>query len=133
MFQEALLKVLPPDVEAAAKTGLVLDVEQTRIARLDMLQMRLALINCNSAYLKHEMDEADKKLKANKLKIDTLSKEIHDTLEEVEEAIKAAKLAGAGGASSHSSSRSAVFHSAEYETDNATLSMVDSEESGEEY
>ena len=84
-------------------------------------------------YLKHKMDEADKKVKTNKLKIDTLSKEIHDTLEEVEEAIKAAKLAGAGGASSHSSSRSETFHSAEDETDNATLSMVDSEESGEEY
>ena len=54
-------------------------------------------------------------------------------MEEVKEAVKAMKLSGAGGASSHSSSRSAVFHSAEDETDNATLSMVDSEESGEEY
>ena len=43
-------------------------------------------------------------------------------------AIKAAKLAGAGGSSSASSPRSSVFHSAEDETGNATLSMVDSDE-----
>ena len=79
------------------------------------------------------MDEADNKFKVNKLKINTLNKEIHDTLEEVEEAIKAAKLAGAEGSSSHSSSRSGVFRSAEDETDNATLSMVDSDSEGEEY
>ena len=134
VFQEAFLKVLPADVEAAAKTGLPLDTEQSRIGRVDMLQMRLALINCNSTYLKLEMDEAEKKLKDNKNKIDALSKEIHDTLEEVEEAIKAAKLVGVGGASSHSSSRSAIFRSASDETDNATLSMVDSDDgSGEEY
>ena len=84
-------------------------------------------------YLKHKMDEADKKVKTNKLKIDTLSKEIHDTLEEVEQAIKAAKLEGAGGSHSRSSSRSGVFGSAEDETKNATLSMVDSDEDGEEY
>ena len=44
-----------------------------------------------------------------------------------------AKLAGARGSSSASSARSSVFHSAEDETGNATLSMVDSDESGEEY
>ena len=68
----------------------------------------------------------EQKAKANKLKIDELNAEIHAVMEKVKEAVKAMKLSGAGGASSHSSSRSALFGSAEDETDNATLSMVDS-------
>ena len=132
-FHQTFLKAMPPDPETAGQTGVPVNVEQSRIIRLDLLQMHLALMNCNSAFLQQESNDAEQKAKANKLKIDELNAEIHAVMEEVKEAVKAMKLSGAGGASSHSSSRSAVFHSAEDETDNATLSMVDSEESGEEY
>jgi predicted sugar kinase len=130
-FHQTFLKAMPPDPETAGQTGVPVNVEQSRIIRLDLLQMHLALMNCNSAFLQQESNDTEQKAKANKLKIDELNAEIHAVMEEVKEAVKAMKLAGAN--SSSSSSRPGVFGSAEDETDNATLSMVDSDSDEDEY
>ena len=50
-FTEAFMKLMQPDPGAAGETGLPVDCEQTRMARLDVFQSRLALINCNEEFL----------------------------------------------------------------------------------
>ena len=136
-FNAAFLHLMPPDPEAASQTDMPIDAEQSRIARLDLLQMRLAEINCNGDFLKTEFNEAKKKAADNKAKIDTLNDEIQRAMRNVRDAIEAAKHAGVGGGGGGGSSVARdTFGSAEDETDNATLSMDfdDGDEgSGQEY
>ena len=93
-----------------------------------MFQMRLAEINCNSEFLQQEVDDAERKVKENKEKIAHIEQDINDTMEGVRGEIKAARLAGVSSSSSSGNGTVRAFSSAEDETDNATLSMVGSDE-----